>query len=363
MAKDMHQEEWDEVTLTKLKVFEQYLNDWLNIALNYKNGGKKFETLEIYDLFCGSGGDKIGQEGSPLRILETVLKRNKKGKKIKIYFNDYKENKINELKETINNRYGKELEACYDVELFFTSKNIENYEINSKNFYKLIFLDQYGIKYSNKAKEFLSNGTDILMFVSSSHIRRFLEDKSFQKYIDSQHISKEYFQEKSSYETHRVIAQYFKSLLPNQFVSPFSLIRNNNSNGLIFISSHQKGLEQFLKTAWKIDPDFGESNKDSGINKDLTKDKGSLFYNTEEPEKIKSFRSDLLEFLRDFRDNRDIKAFGLEKGFLTRHIRAILEDNKNNLECNYFDGAKSNWHLDDEDKKVEIRIKHETNKN
>ena len=93
MAKDMHKEEWDSATLTKLDVFEQYVDKWLNVTINYKKDNAIFQTLEIYDLFCGSGYDGTKtHKGSPLRILDAVLKRNRNGKKIKIYFNDNDKN-------------------------------------------------------------------------------------------------------------------------------------------------------------------------------------------------------------------------------------------------------------------------------
>lgn len=73
MAKDMHKEEWDSATLTKLEVFEQYIHDWLNVALNYGKDSEPFKILEIYDLFCGNGYDGTNTyKGSPLRILCSI---------------------------------------------------------------------------------------------------------------------------------------------------------------------------------------------------------------------------------------------------------------------------------------------------
>ena len=246
MAKDMHKSKWDNATITKLNVFEQYVNDWLNVTLNYNQDYEAYDTLEIYDLFCGSGFDGTKTErGSPIRILDAILKRNKKGKTIRIYFND--NNKIEELKQIINEKY-KNLKS-ENIELYFSSQDVSNYKVDSKKYYKLIFLDEYGIQHINKIKDFLCNGTDILIFISSGHVRRFLGEDSSQKYFDTTLISKKDFEGKSNYETHRVISNYFKKLFPKSYISPFSLIKdNNNINGIIFISNHKKGREQFLKT-------------------------------------------------------------------------------------------------------------------
>ena len=94
----MHQEEWDSATLTKLDIFEQYVHKWLDVVLNETKLSS--DTVEIYDLFCGTGFDGTKtHKGSPLRILNAVIKRNKKDKKVKLYFNDIQEYKIQELQK------------------------------------------------------------------------------------------------------------------------------------------------------------------------------------------------------------------------------------------------------------------------
>lgn len=355
MAKDMHAEEWDNATLTKLAVFEQYIHDWLNVTVNYQRG-LKFNTLEIYDLFCGSGYDGTKtHKGSPLRILDAVLARNRKDKTIRIYFNDNAKNKIEQLQSIVNEQYP-DLESK-NIEIKWASIDTKDYKILSKNYYKLIFLDQYGIQHINKIEEFLVKGTDILVFISSGHIRRFLEDKSFKKYLNNENISQKDFEGKINYETHRVIATYFKKEFSKAYIAPFSLIKdNNNTNGLIFISMHQKGQEQFLKTAWTIDKNFGEGNKN--IDGDITRDKGSLFYDKNEAsEKEKRYKELLIDFLKEWKSNTDIRSFSLDNGFLTKHTNKILEKLKNDLECEYCKSSKRGFHLNEQDIKVRIRLK------
>lgn len=356
MAKDMHTEEWDSATLTKLQVFEQYIHDWLNITLNYEKNHQAFKTLEIYDLFCGSGYDGTKtHKGSPLRILDAILKRNRKDKTIKLYFNDNTESKIEQLKSVIQEKYPNV--ESENIEIKWTSVDTQNYKVLSKNYYKLIFLDQYGIQHINKIEEFLAKGTDILIFISSGHFRRFLQDEGFGKYIDTNLISKQDFEGKSNYETHRVIAQYFKKKFSKSFISPFSLVKDDgNINGLIFISSHQKGQEQFLKTAWRVDSDFGEGNVN--IDRDFVREKDTLFYNKDEQtDKERKFEQLLLEFLKEWRSNIDIKTFGLDNGFLTNHTNKILNDLKNRLECEYCENSKRGFHLNEKNVKAKIRLK------
>lgn len=353
----MHNEKWDNATLTKLEVLERYVDDWLNITLSFGKDNPLYETLEIYDLFCGSGFDGTQiQKGSPLRILDAVLKRNRKDKTIKIYFNDNDESKIEKLKQFIysDDKY-KDLQSN-KIELSFTCKDVVSYKITSKNYYKLIFLDQYGIQHINTIDKFLCKGTDILIFISSGHCRRFLEEESFQKYFDNNLISKNDFEGKTSYETHRIIAQYFKKKYTSSFIAPFSLIKDNeNINGLIFISNHQKGQEQFLKTAWTVDKNFGEGNRN--LDRDYTRDKSSLFYdNNALTKKEKIYKEILIEFLKEARTNIEIKAFGLDNGFLSSHTRKLLQEIQNNLECNYHNGATRDFHLDNDNLKVTVKF-------
>lgn len=356
MAKDMHQEEWDSATLTKLDIFEQYVHEWLNVVLNYKKQEHPFDAVEIYDLFCGTGLDGTKtHKGSPLRILDAVTKRNKKGKKVKLYFNDIESYKIEELQRNIQERYPK-LSKDKNIEIEYTAHDVGDYKIHSKKYHKLILLDQYGIKHLEKIHEFLCRGTDILIFVSSGHIRRFCEDPSFQKYIN---ISKEDFAKKPFYETHRIITEYLRGQFPEAYISPFTLLKKNeniNINGLVFFSNHRKGQEQFLKTAWKLDKTFGEGN--CNIDADIEKDEKSLFYNQDAPtSKFKEFIEKLKDYLKETRSNTNIRDFSFDHGFLTTHTQKILEKISNDLEIRYHNGSKRGFHLSKDKKVLEIRLK------
>ncbi|HDZ5125122.1 TPA: three-Cys-motif partner protein TcmP [Campylobacter jejuni] len=313
-----------------------------------------FDIVEIYDLFCGTGFDGTKtHKGSPLRILDTVIKAikaNKNNKKVKLYFNDIENYKISELKKNIQKHYPN---YNKNIEFKYTICDVKDYEIFSKKYYKLILLDQYGIKHLEKINNFLQKGTDVLIFVSSGHIRRFCEDANFEKYIK---IPKEIFIKKPFYETHRTIVKYLRELFPKAYISPFTLIKDNeNINGLIFFSAHRKGQEQFLKTAWKIDKDFGEGN--INIDKDISREKGTLFYNKNIPtQKEEEYKSLLLEFLREKRNNIEIRNFGLDNGFLVKHTNVILKEIKNKLKCEYY-GANFGFHLDKKEIKVYIWLK------
>lgn len=348
----MHQEEWDSATLTKLDVFRQYVYKWLDVVINDKKVLR--DTVEIYDLFCGSGFDGTKTyKGSPLRILDAVIKSDKKDKKIKLFFNDAESKKIEKLKSHIQELYPHILDDDKII-IKYTNCDVMNYKILSNNYYKLIFLDQYGIKHIEKIEEYLKKGVDILLFISSWNVRRFCEDDSFKKYIN---IPKKDFDNKTPYETHRVIVSRLQQYFDKAFVSPFTLLKDNkNINGLVFFSTHPKGQEQFLKTAWKIDEDFGEGN--CNIEGDYEKDRNSLFYNPNTPsQKNQRFKEELKNYLKETRSNSEIRQFSYNCGFLTTHTQKILEEIKNDLDIHYYNGSVRGFHLTSKDKKVTIRLK------
>jgi three-Cys-motif partner protein len=65
--KDLHNEPFDESTIAKLEIFEDYAQAWLPTFIMQET-----PTLCIFDFFSGTGYDKNGVAGSPIRILEKI---------------------------------------------------------------------------------------------------------------------------------------------------------------------------------------------------------------------------------------------------------------------------------------------------
>ncbi len=129
--------------------------------------------------------------------------------------NDIENRKINELKKIIheiepNPPYNitcesKDFKVLFD-ELYVDIKR-------NKGVPRLMFIDQFGIKYVTK-ELFLRltelKRTDLLFFISSSFVRRFNENDEFRKYLE---IKRGNFLESHPLHSHRVICDYYKSLL------------------------------------------------------------------------------------------------------------------------------------------------------
>lgn len=350
MAKDIHAKPFDEGTLVKLELFKLYLREWLPVFTKLKA-----EKIEIYDFFAGEGLDSIGNQGSPLIILDELKAHCKEFKvnptEVTINFNDSDAKKIsiletntviklqtcaldskNDFCDGINGKIScpfKIKNHNQDFQTLFAKEYPRFYQTQAIP--RFLFIDQYGIKQVTQEvfRQLTSlKTTDFLFFISSNHIRRFKEQPGFQSYIDNARLD---FTESRPAECHRVIYNYYKSLLNGKkyFLGQFSIKKNNNIYGVIFGSSHPLGLEKFLNAAWSIDPHTGETNYDIDDDPIRTGQTTLDFSGTGSANKIKklaAFEEDLINFLKPAQTNQSIYIFALEKGVSVKKTNEILSN-------------------------------------
>ena len=65
--KDLHEEPFDESTIAKLEMFENYAQEWIPTFVM-----KSAPKICIFDFFAGTGYDKTRAAGSPIRILNKI---------------------------------------------------------------------------------------------------------------------------------------------------------------------------------------------------------------------------------------------------------------------------------------------------
>ena len=66
-GKDLHEKPFDETTIAKLQIFEDYAQAWIpTFVMSGTN------AICIFDFFAGTGYDKNAIEGSPIRILNKI---------------------------------------------------------------------------------------------------------------------------------------------------------------------------------------------------------------------------------------------------------------------------------------------------
>lgn len=347
----MHKKPFDEGTLIKLEILRQYLRKWLPVFI--KDHNRIWQKLAIYDLFAGAGADKDGTPGSPLIILDEIklycdeiVKRNIS---VLVVLNEGKKRKAKRLAECCNTT----LENCKHVsgsnyicpckdapnccfKLLHADEDFQNlFQILQPQFKEFskapqfMFLDQYGIKHVTRdifSQIVCLERTDFLFFISSAFIARFIELPEFAAYI---RLTRADFAENDSLHCHRVICDYYRSLVPDEieyYIAPFSIKKGKNVYGLIFASHNSLGLQKFLECAWATDPNTGEAN--FNIDKDPIVATGqlSMFEKENIVKKLDYYQNELTSWLQDSkRTNVEIYKFSLLRGFLPRHTNDILK--------------------------------------
>lgn len=282
MAKDINKEPYDEATLTKLEIFEQYLVAWLPVFIQTRYTDK----VMICDFCAGSGQDSEGVPGSPLRILRTmehyrdqILEKNIA---VNIVLNEVRVDKFDELQTAVAKFFDRDKwEAKVSVSLHkdkFQDLFSQQYD-QLKRQPNLLFIDQYGVK--EVTGEIFQNlialdKTDFLFFISSSAMKRFAGTPAFKTHfpdIDSNKVAGAKYE-----DVHRIMLDYFKGSIPEgnpTKLHPFTLKKGANIYGLIFGSKHPLGVEKFLDLAWDKNKINGEANFD--IDDDIEKKVRTLF--------------------------------------------------------------------------------------
>jgi three-Cys-motif partner protein len=210
-TKNLFEKPFDDGTVAKLKIFRDYLKEWLPVFIT----NPKQKEIQIFDFFAGQGKDSNGVLGSPMIIIsilnENIAQIKSTGIKIKVILNemdDYFElMKANVESIADNSSY----EVLYYNDDF--SKVFHKYYASMKSTVNFMFLDQNGIKQISEdvfGKIVELKQTDFLFFISSSFIHRFGDLESFQRYLK---ISRQDLVDKSYYHIHRIVLNYYRSLI------------------------------------------------------------------------------------------------------------------------------------------------------
>ena len=340
--KDFHKKEFDIGTKSKLDIFKEYFKESFPVFVH----SNYFKEILIYDFFAGQGINQKGEYGTAFNILNEIIthcsKIKEKNKKVYVILNDKDE--FDSLKENVGNYLSKCRDKCKsdcifkeDENFALRSRDFEEYfnEIyprikKRKNSAKLVFLDPYNfvIDKSLFSKLIELPSTDFICFMPSSFLIRFPEEPAFKRYIDSNEIN---FKASKPAHCHRAIADYFKSLIPNDkeyYIGSFSIKKGGSYYGLLFGSNHTLGAEKFQRVCWKKDSITGEA--DYNIDRELVynKNQGVLFEEVKIPIKIKEFKRKLKEKILNREIEYDIEAykFALKNKCLVSHSADVLKE-------------------------------------
>ncbi len=296
----------------KLKVYEEYLKQYLPVMIN----SPFIDNVRIIEPFAGKGIDNMGNKGSALLAKDIILSfaEKKNYKKIKLYLNDKKEEHYKSLCEKVNSSDFQVEIFNKDADLFITDilKNIKN------NTHSFIFIDPYGytqIKNSTYDLLFSFFGIDILIFIPTSFIYRFLKsDEKKNEYKPIANFLNDFgIDEKIARILNNIndfseeIIKGIKNKSKAKFVYKKQIKCENGANiyHLFFVSKHIYGADKYLEAIWKIE-----------------KDNPDLFTFTGELDDLdKSFEN---EILRTERNNCELYELGIELGFRSSRQQEIL---------------------------------------
>jgi three-Cys-motif partner protein len=331
MGKDINSKPYDEATLTKLDIFERYLQAWLPVFVQSQYA----TSAAIWDFFAGSGQDSEGVPGSPLRILQQIDSFRgqiiQKNMPIRILLNEERKRKSAELANLVEqSRASWSLGGLVTVDC-----QNEDFQVLFRSRYEelkrqpnLIFIDQYGIKHVTEEVFRMLIAlpkTDFLFFISSSAMKRFATTPEFTAIFPD--FSADNVANARVEDVHRIMLDHYQGMVPSSNrtrLYPFTLRKGGNVYGLVFGSAHPLGVEKFLDLAWNQNGLNGEANFD--IDDDRSKAQPVLFQEMRRLTKREVFEADLERFIRDAGEttNCRIYEFTMEKGHPKAHARECV---------------------------------------
>jgi three-Cys-motif partner protein len=338
--KDLYEKPFDESTITKLEIFENYAEEWLPTFV--MSGHKE---IWIFDFFAGTGYDKKGVAGSPIRILQQIKNQIgnvfKKGTKINVCFNEFDKSKYALLEESCQQFLSDnpELERA-KVNIVYRDKDFAEIFPNAiktiKEYPSLVYLDQNGMKFmADKYIDDLekTSTTDFLYFLSSSYFLRFGKTDAFQSNmkIDIEKARKNPYR-----YIHKSILDQLREKLPQNTklsLYPFTIKKNANVYGIIFGATHPRAVDKFLKTAWDKNNINGEANFD--IDDEINECRPTLFGT--KPTKIGSFRQNIRQEILSGRikTNKDAYNYTIRQGHISAHATDEISTMKKEKLINY----------------------------
>lgn len=334
-----HENPYDAGTLTKLKIFELYVQAWIPVFVSQPE--PPFSELHIFDLFCGPGTDSAGTPGSPLRILSQLRSYQAAAMagwskvRISVHFSDASAGKIGELRQQLGapDWYTPGVHIECDAITFETALEKHQAILRNKRAAKLLIIDQFGVDAVTDElfkKLIAFPRTDFIFFLSSSTLNRFRDHPAIRIKIE---------RPEDSYDVHRAACDWYEKLTPpHAFLGRFSIKKGSNIYGLIFGTQHPLGAHKFLQVAWANDQIAGEANFDID-RENIAAGEIMLPMAELRPKKVQAFESDLEAELRKgaMKSEADLVHFCIAAGMTCQHARLVLQKLKKLgvIECDF----------------------------
>jgi three-Cys-motif partner protein len=339
---NLHDKPFDETTLTKLQLFEDYAEAWLPTFLMQKH----LTEIHIFDFFAGTGYDLDGKAGSPIRIIEKIIKQRgsifQEQTTIIFHINEFDKFKFELLVASCENRLAEESGIERYLKLKFYNEDFEVlfpelFPLIEK-FPSLVYLDQNGVKFLSSdyfEKLEKTKQTDFLYFAASSYITRFGELKEFQAYLSFLDLNE--LKNSGHKKVHRNLTDQLKRKISKESelkLYPFTLKKNTNIYGVIFGATHFRAVDKFLGLTWKYNGLNGDANFD--IDEEFKNNQFDLF-DGRKLSKVDAFK----QIVRDkvlsgeIKTNLELLIFVYENGHIGKHADEVLKALKKERKINY----------------------------
>ena len=332
-----HERPYDAGSLTKLKIFELYVQEWIPVFVSSPN--PRFAEIHIFDLFCGPGTDSANCHGSPLRILSQLQSYHRaklagwSKVKIAVHFSDSDSDKVERLRTIVESPDWKipGIEPVVERLAFEEALAKHRAILANPRVAKLLILDQFGVDAVTDEvfQELISAPhTDFIFFLSSWTLHRFRNHPAIKIKIGSVD---------DSYDVHRVACDWYLGLAPKSaYLGRFSIKKGSNIYGLIFGSQHPLGAHKFLEVAWRNDQISGEANFDID-RENIAPDEITMEFIR--PRKVQAFEDDLEARLRggQISNESELIHVCISAGMTSRHSRSVLQKLKSEgvLRCDF----------------------------
>lgn len=335
-GKNIHSEPFDDGTITKLEIFEDYAQAWIPTFLPQSHFGE----IHIFDFFSGPGYDSNNVAGSPIRILTKIDEQLGNilttKTKIVLHFNEFEPNRKTQKKFELLKKNCEDFILQHPKFKYFLTLNYYNEDAEKlffrlipviKKYPSLVYLDQNGVKFISQ--EYLNeleklNTTDFIYFVSSSFFRRYGMTEEFKKAleIDIEELEREEYR-----NMHRLVFNKINSRLPKNSelkLFPFSIKKTRNIYGIIFGAKSYAAVDKFLRIAWKRNSLNGEADFD--IDEDKSKNQLDMFEG-QKLTKVEKFKSELETKLltKENVTNKAVLMYTYSNGHIPQHAVDLLK--------------------------------------
>jgi len=332
----------------KLDFYKDYLKRYIPILRL-----AKFTTsINIFDVFCGTGIYENGAKGSPILAFEAIKESsdnisdfNTQLTPINLFINDLETNKIEQVKEYLQdkNKNVCKLEFQNKDAVEFLSDINQKIKTQTSKDRNLILIDPYG--YKNIKKEYIEQlisnkrNTEIILFLPISQIYRFTDKvlnnedsnvKALKEFIESFFPNKNHPIYKNQLTDEKELIEYIREALTieNNFFSTSYFIQRDNKNhfyALFFITPSIYGLEKILEVKWSLNEEHGEGFEQPKQMQSLFADQEKESAKQEQYSKLEQI---LLNYISANKtvSNNQIYELTLRNMYLKKHANQILSN-------------------------------------